>query len=253
MLDALPSPGEPLPVFAGRLLNDTHALDTGSSLASLVLGALACEQGTARPERAADRRSLWRAVGVLDDDLSSTVLVAGLAASGSSPADRLCRVGADVGQAVSLTLAAIRAGVPVLPGTRDVFVVENPAVLSMACAEPQGRLGVPMVCTSGWPSGAAIALLVGLRAQGHRLRYHGDLDGEGVRIADHVIAETGAQPWSMSTADYFRRVAPHGAPVGRVTEASWDPDLADAMRQRGIAVLEETVWPDLRVDVFALP
>lgn len=248
VLAALPSPGEPLPVFAGRLLNDTHALDAGSALAGVVLGALAHEQGLARPDRAADRRALWRSVGVLDDELSSTVLVSGLAATGSAPADQMCRVGVDTGQAVSLTLAAVRAGVPVLPSPGDAFVVENPAILALASALPAA-----VVCVSGWPSGAAIELLLGLRAQGHVLRYHGDLDGEGVRIAEHVIAETGAEPWRMSTQDYLTRVAAHGAPVGRVTEASWDPELAGAMRLHGVAVLEETVWEDLRgdLDVYA--
>jgi uncharacterized protein (TIGR02679 family) len=244
VLDALPSPGEPMPVFAGRVLNDTHALDAGSPLSALVLRAL----GPAA--RAVDRRTTWRTVGVLDDDLSSTVLVAGVAATGSSPADQICRVGASVGQAVSLTLAQVRAGVPELPGPRDVFVVENPAILSLACAELGDRTP-PVVCVSGWPSGAALELLVGLGSQGHTLRYHGDLDGDGVRIAERVSAETGARPWRMSASDYLARVAPQGAPLGRVTDASWDAALGHAMRERGVAVLEETVWADLRADLQA--
>lgn len=248
VLEALPSPGEPLPAFAGRLLNDTHALDADTPLSGVVLAALARGHGVTRPDRTAERRSLWRTVGVLDDDLSSTVLVAGLAATGNSTADRLCRVGSDAGHAVSLTLANVRAGIPFLPGLRDVFVVENPAILAMACSE-HGGAPAPMVCVSGWPSGAAIELLVGLRAQRHSLRYHGDLDGEGLRIADHVISQTGAEPWRMSAADYLAVVAAHGAPVGRMSTASWDPDLAEAMRLHGIAVLEETVWDTLRADL----
>ncbi len=244
VLDALPSPGEPMPVFAGRVLNDTHALDADSPLSALVLRALGPSG------RAAERRSTWRSVGVLDDDLSSTVLVAGVAATGDSVADRICHVGASVGQAVSLTLAAIRVGVPVLPGPRDVFVVENPAILSMACTDLGHRIP-PMVCVSGWPSGAAIELLVGIRSQGHALQYHGDLDGEGLRIAEHLRAETGARPWRMSTEDYLARVAPRGAQVGRVTAASWDGMLGGAMRERGVSVLEETVWADLRGDLEA--
>lgn len=244
VLDALPSPGEPMPVFAGRVLNDTHALDADSPLSTLVLRALGPSA------RAADRRSTWRAVGVLDDELSSTVLVAGVVAAGSSAADRICRVGASAGQAVSLTLAAIRTGTPMLPGPRHVFVVENPAILSMACTELGDRTP-PMVCVSGWPSGAAIELLAGLRSQGHDLHYHGDLDGEGVRIAAYVCAETGARPWRMSAADYLARVGSQGAPVGRVTEASWDAMLGQVLREHGVAVLEETVWADLRGDLGA--
>jgi Protein of unknown function C-terminus (DUF2399) len=74
------------------------------------------------------------------------------------------------------------------------------------------------------------------------VRYHGDFDGEGVRIAGYLGAETGATPWRMSADDYRSHVADHGAPVGRVTEAPWDEGLAPVMIDRGVAVLEETVW-----------
>lgn len=248
VLDALPGSGEPLPVLAGRVLNDTHALDGSSGLASLVLAAVASRQGVARPTRAADRRALWHSVGISDDALSSTVLVAGLDAVGESVPDALCRLALPRGRATCLTLADVRDGLPVLRRTSAVWVVENPAVLALAVDE-LGRGVPPMVCVSGWPSSAATLLLEGLAGAGHGLRYHGDLDGEGVRIAAHVVQETGAVPWRMTTADYRAHVAPAGAGVGRVTPAPWDPDLAPEMRARGVAVLEETVWDVLRDDL----
>lgn len=33
------------------------------------------------------------------------------------------------------------------------------------------------------------------------LRYHGDFDGSGIRIAAYVCAKTGAVPWRMSHTD----------------------------------------------------
>ena len=146
----------------------------------------------------------------------------------------------------------MRDGVPTVRAVGDVWVVENPAVLALALDE--FGAGVPaMVCCSGWPSTAAIQLLDGLRGAGHPLWYHGDLDGEGVRIAAHVIATTGARAWRMSATDYLANVAERGAGVGRVTPAPWDDALAPAMLERGIAVLEETVWPDLRHDLRTAP
>lgn len=52
-----------------------------------------------------------------------------------------------------------------------------------------------MVCVNGWPTTAAVQLLRRLVAAGCPLTYHGDLDGEGIRIAAYVIAKTGATPW----------------------------------------------------------
>jgi uncharacterized protein (TIGR02679 family) len=248
VLDALPSAGEPLPVFAGRILNDTHALDGGSGLAGLVLSGIAARQGVARPSRAAHRRALWQSVGIADDALSATVLIAGFDVVGTSPADSLCRLAHQGGRALCLTLADLRDGLPRLRRAQQVWIVENPAILALA-VHRFGQALPPMVCGSGWPSTAATTLLSGLSGAGHTLSYHGDLDGEGVRIAAHVVAESGARPWRMTTADYLANVADHGAGVGRVTQAPWDAELAPAMALRGVAVLEETVWESLSGDL----
>ncbi|GAA1868957.1 TIGR02679 family protein [Myceligenerans crystallogenes] len=252
VLNALPSPGEPLPVLAGRTLNDTHALDPGTAVSSFVLGALAVRGGYPRPQRNADRRALWRSVGVFDDVLSSTVLVAGLPAIGDTPSDRTCQLGHADGRAVVLTLADLHDGAPTLAQPTTVWIVENPAVISLAIAD-LGPTVPPMVCTAGWPSSAALLLLTGLARAGNVLRYHGDLDGEGIRIAAHVIDATGATPWRMSVRDYRCHVASRGARVGRVTPAPWDPDLASALSEHDVAVLEETVWHALRADLMAAP
>ncbi len=98
----------------------------------------------------------------------------------------------------------------------------------------------PIVCTSGWPNSAGILLLQGLSAAGCVLRYHGDFDGEGIRIAANVISRTGAVPWRMTTADYLAALGP-GPPVGRVTDAPWDSALADRMREHDVTVSEERV------------
>lgn len=124
----------------------------------------------------------------------------------------------------------------------DVWVFENPSVLALALGRFGGRCP-PLMCTSGWPSSAAILLLRRLAAAGCRLRYHGDFDGEGVRIAAHVLARTGATAWRMSSTDYLAGLAgaPSATPVGRVTDAPWDRELAALMRDRGLTVSEERV------------
>ena len=47
-----------------------------------------------------------------------------------------------------------------------------------------------------------------------------------------------------------RRAASGIVSIGRVTPAPWEPDLASAMREHGIAVFEETVWETLREDLL---
>lgn len=232
----LPAAGVPLPVLAEDVLGDPHALDDGTRAAGLVLRALAVVHGEDPPGDAQQRRALWERAGVVEDELSSVVLSAGLRLGGAG--GRVLALCTDSGLVAALTLAQVRAtsftGAPA-----DVWVFENPSVLAVAVAR-FGASCPPVVCTSGWPNSAVIALLRGLSEAGTALHYHGDFDGEGVRIAAHVMARTGATPWRMAADDYLGALG-GGTPVGRVTDAPWDGGLADAMRAHGLAVPEERV------------
>ncbi|WP_030542836.1 TIGR02679 family protein [Streptomyces albus] len=256
VLGELPARAEPLPVFAARVLNGhAHALDDGTPVSTLVLRALATLHDTAAPQSAAERRALWTRAGVADDDLSATVLVAGLRPSGDGPLARVSRICAEAGQAAGLTLAQLRApGAFTLSGAPApvVHAVENPSILALAVR----RFGTdcpPLVCTSGWPNSAAIHLLRLLADQGATLRYHGDFDGEGIRIAAYVLDKTQARPWRMTAADYRAAVArtAHGPGPGRLTEAPWDPELTRVMTEHGTAVVEELVADVLLADLAA--
>ncbi|MGV9567364.1 DUF2399 domain-containing protein [Streptomyces sp. NPDC003480] len=123
-----------------------------------------------------------------------------------------------------------------------VHVVENPSILALALRRFSTDCP-PLACTSGWPNSAAIHLLRLLADHGADLRYHGDSDGEGIRIAAYVLDKTPARPWRMTAADYRAAVAlnPHGPQPGRLTEAPWDPELAKSMTEHERAVVEELV------------
>lgn len=255
VLAALPAEGEPLPVFAARTRHgDPHALDDGTRLATLVLRALSTLYGTPVPDGSQARRALWSRAGVADDELSTTVLAAGLRPSGEGMLSRLSRICSESGHAVSLTLAQLRSPGDVRFPARPVHITENPSVLALALR----RFGAhcpPLVCTSGWPNSAVIRLLHLLAAEGAPLRYHGDFDGEGVRIAAHVMHKTSAVPWRMSTHDYLAGLThtPHGPAPGRLTEAPWDLALTPAMARRGTALMEETVAASLLDDLSREP
>ncbi|WP_410535966.1 TIGR02679 family protein [Streptomyces sp. KL2] len=253
VLAALPAQADPLPIFAARVLKgDSHALDDGTRLPSLVLRALAALHDTAPPQSALERRALWARAGIADDELSSAVLAAGLRPRGSSPLARVARVCADAGQAASLTLAQVRApGAFILPAepASVVHVAENTSVMALALR----RFGThcPLLgCTSGWPNNAAVHLLRLLADHGTTLLYHGDFDGEGIRIAAYAFDKTLARPWRMTAADYRGALVrtSEGPPLGRLTGAPWDPELTAAMASHGTAVVEELVTDPLLED-----
>ncbi|MEU3567279.1 TIGR02679 family protein [Kitasatospora sp. NPDC036755] len=252
VLAALPADGEPLPVLAARLLDgDSHALDDGTRLSSLVLRALSVLYGTDMPDAAEARRALWSRAGVADDELSATVLAVGLRPGGEGPVAKVSRTCAGAGHPVSLTLAQLRSPGEFTGPAGPVHITENPSVLALALRR-FGHRCPPLVCTSGWPNTAVIHLLRRLAEGGAVLYYHGDLDGEGIRIAAHVLAKTGAVPWRMSADDYRSAAlrVPSGPDPGRLTPAPWDQELVDSMAELRIAVVEEVV-ADLLLDDLA--
>jgi uncharacterized protein (TIGR02679 family) len=153
------------------------------------------------------------------------------------------RVCAEAGQAAALTLGQLRSSNLASGMPSEVWVFENPSLLALAL-DRFGSQCPPVVITAGWPDSAAIALLNKLAEAGAALHYHGDFDGEGLRIAAAVAARTGAVPWRMSSADYLDAVA-EGPAVGRVSEAPWDTNLAGHLTRVGIAVSEERLGTKL--------
>ncbi|MHA6781977.1 TIGR02679 family protein [Pseudonocardia saturnea] len=243
VLARLPADGQPLPSFADAVLNSPHALDEGTRAGALVLRAVATMRGVPPPSSAEDRRRLWEEVGVSEDQLSVSVLAAGLHPAGAGVLATMLRACAAAGHAAAVTLAQLRdPGDWTYHGGGVVHVVENPSVLALALNRFGNRCP-PLVCTSGWPNSAGIMFLRRLSGAGQEVRYHGDLDGDGVRIAAYVLAKVGAQPWRMSASDYSSAVAADaiGPPVGRVSGAPWDVDLAPLMISKGVAVVEERV------------
>lgn len=225
-------PGEPRlrTQLAAAVTGDAHALDDGRPLTAVVLRGL---NDGALPATAAERRAVWESVGVHADSVSTSVLTLGLRPAGTAP----LTAAAERGDPVHLTPWDLqRREVRV---EARVLVVENPSVLEAFALRHGGRF--PVVCTAGWPAHVALELLTRLGAP---LSYHGDLDWRGVEICAWLVERHGVQPWRMTAQDYL--AAPGGgALTGRPVTTTWEPELAEAMAERGVAVHEEQVMESL--------
>jgi uncharacterized protein (TIGR02679 family) len=237
--------------LAAAVTGDTHALDHGTTLATLVLRALALRAGVPRPASTEDRRELWDACGVIVDDIASRVLVLGLPASGAGLGEWLSGA-ASLGVPFYVTLQQLVA-MPVTVTAPLVYVCENPAVLRRASGTP-GASTAPLICTEGRPSTAFHRLAAAVVSGGGSLLYHGDFDWPGVSIASAVIARHGARPWRLSADDYLAGVRAdddYVALSGAAQPTPWDPALAEAMTSMGRVLYEESVADALIADLAA--
>lgn len=235
-----PARPTPLPVAAARSLHDPHALDFDQRAGRLLTAALAARAGVDEVTGAVRRRDLLRGAGLVDDELSSTVLVWGLTLDAAHPAAGWAGALAGAGEAVTFTLAQLRRWPLRTAAPAAVRVVENPAVLAAASRD---GCATPLVCTAGLPSVAALLACEQLAAAGSSLHVHADFDPAGLRIVAGLLDRfPQASAWRMTAADYraARPSAVAFAPA-EVPATSWDPPLAAAMADRGRAVFEETI------------
>ncbi|MFJ9547013.1 TIGR02679 family protein [Streptomyces erythrochromogenes] len=246
VLRGLPvEPVRSLSVFAADVLGSAHALDDGTLVATLALSGARALTGHPEGAGAAWRRAAWASVGLLRDDVSSTVLTLNL--RGAPALDWM----ADEGEPCVLTLRQL-AHRPPRTAPPVVHICENPAVLS-AAADMHGPDARPLVCVHGQPSAAALTLLARLHEHGAEFRYHGDFDWGGLRIATTLSGHVPWRPWRYTADDYREAVVAAGPDLrpleGKPAVSPWDPDLARALAEHALRVEEEAVLDVLLTDL----
>lgn len=232
-----------LAAFADDYLADPHALDRGSVIAGLVLDALAIALGQPRPRDAEAVRQLWEQVGIVPDPLSSVVTVLGLRPTGDDALATWLRQCAERSEPTVISLAQLRRWPqPPLDPSETTYIVENPSLLSHAAAYEW--TGPPILCSSGRPTVATVTLLRQLSTNGSVCRQHADFDVAGLSITGWLAERAGTVPWLMTADDYRRATAIRRQRVPLETPlpaTAWDPALAGAMTDAGVAVYEEEV------------
>jgi uncharacterized protein (TIGR02679 family) len=228
--------------LAALSTGDSHALDDGQPLASLIM-ALAADG------EIDDRRDIWASLGVLCDELSMPALTLNLMSCSAGIAARALCLHAEAGEPYRLSTRQLLREMPVFDRAEHttVYVCENPTVVA-AAARRLGPRSAPIVCTEGQPRTACRLLLKRLTESGIALAYHGDFDWPGIQIANVIFRRHGFTPWRFTAADYRREsgsLSLNGAPV----EALWDSELSPAMINIGHAIHEEQLLETLLIDL----
>lgn len=237
---------------SSELGGDPHALDDDRPLSRLVLGQLAFRADEPRPSSATERRLLWQRFGVTCDSASADVLTLGLRPLPHGPLARALLL--LEGWHFRLTVGQLAREPLYFPASLEVFLCENVTVLTAAEAR-YGTRCAPLVCLEGWPSSAGWALLDALATAGATLRYHGDFDWDGVRIAGQLRARHGVLPWRFDASHYHAGLASHRERTrkldGRPAAEGGDGALVAAMREAGRELHEEAVLEELLSDLGA--
>lgn len=207
----------PLAVFAAKVSGNPHYFDRGTIPGQLLMNAICYRRKEEFPVNAHQWRELLHVVGILPDNVSSMVHAYGLhlqMKDGWHPAyDSFCRLK----EPYVITMENLKGIIGARPEGERVYVVENEMVFSYLL-EHAGREkqveadkskqywndNLTLLCTSGQPRAVALELIPLILDSGADIYYSGDIDPDGIGIADRLWQKFGERIhiWRMSPADY---------------------------------------------------
>jgi len=179
-----------MPVFAAEITKDPHAFDIETRMGKLLQYAVAWLFDRSIPSSPQERAELFYQAGLMIDDLSNQVLCCGFTAYVDEAEHTGWSGFRDKWQTVSMPLASISQTDKITaPGGR-VIVVENPSIFSILTEKGREK-ETALVCTFGQPNLAVYVLLDMAVKNGSKLYYSGDMDPEGLLIADKLKSRYG--------------------------------------------------------------
>lgn len=247
----------PLAVLAAEISGNPHYFDRNTAAGQLLVHGICCCGQMEMPEHAHQWRELLMRVFIIPDNVSSMVHACGLrlrTKDGWHPAyDAFW----ERRESYVLTMENLRGIIGAQAMGARVYVVENEMVFSYLL-DRQKPFDGTLLCTSGQPRSAALVLIARILAGGAEIFYNGDLDPDGIRIADRLWQKFGDSfhIWRMSPADYERSLSKET--IGELGAAKLETvchpvlkQTAACMRARGLAGYQENMLRELLGDMTA--
>lgn len=220
----------PLAVFAAEMSGNPHYFDHGTAAGQLLIHGICYGRGLSCPENVHQWREVLLSGGIVPDNISSIVHVYGLRIQirgNWHPAyDSFCRLQ----EPCAVTLENLQGLTAVQPIGDKVYIVENEMVFSYLLKHLKHK-EITLLCTSGQLRSASVLLIQSLLESGAEIYYSGDIDPDGIRIADRLWRRFGDKIhiWRMSENDYEKSISEEmpGNTALKKLEAVEHPILAE--------------------------
>ena len=245
----------PLAVFSAEISGNPHYFDQGTTAGQLLVHGMCYATRTDYPENAHRWRELLLSNGIVPDNISSIVHIYGLRLQIDSDwhlaYDAFCRRQ----EPCAVTMENLQELTAVQPTGDKVYIVENEMVFSYLLKHLEQK-NVTLLCTSGQLRSAAVKLIPFLLNSGAEIYYSGDIDPDGIRIADRLWRKYGDRihVWRMSKEDYTKSLSEEE--IGNISmkklEAVENPILretAGEVRKKKKAGYQENILTDLLEDM----
>lgn len=245
----------PLAVLAAEITDNPHYFDRSTTAGLLFVHAICCCKNMELPEDAHQWRKLLTQVSIVPDNISSMVHGYGLrllTKQGWHGAyDTFC----ERKEPYVITMENMKEIIGVQAVGEKVYIVENEMVFSYLIHNLKNS-DYTLLCTSGQPRSVAQVLILYILASGSKIYYNGDIDPDGLCIADRLWKKFGDRIhiWRMSPEDYDKSLSKERiGDIGRSKlENIGHPILkktAECMKEKQLAGYQENMLKELLKDI----
>jgi uncharacterized protein (TIGR02679 family) len=204
---------ERLPLFAQRITGNPHAFDQNQVTGKLLVNCMQVDQQymnlseQGMPKSTEELNDLLSNYGLMRDDLWSFVSFRGLLAEGSMGMNPVWKAAAETDTILNAPLKELLKLKKVWPVKGNkVWIVENSSICSTIADEVPFA---PIICTHGQFRVASWILLDLLVEAGCHLYYSGDLDPEGISMAQRLKEryQDRVSCWRMDLNSYEKTIS----------------------------------------------
>lgn len=197
-----------LALLSARHTYNPHYFDRQNIGGKLLISALSFLGGYDEQLNSYKLFEMYKEFGILPDDISSFVTAFGINLYTNNGIHKAYEEFINSREFYIISLASLNNIVRADCKNKTVFVFENQMMFSHICSEVRD-LEVALLCTSGQMKTAAIKLIDLLCESGCKVYYSGDIDPEGICIADKIILRNRNLifPWHFSLKDYSKSIS----------------------------------------------
>lgn len=191
-----------LALLGAEVTLNPHAFDRQMPAGKLLLQALGYIYQSTNVKSAEEILMLYYQAGIKPDDISSFTTAYGIRLFTKEGEHMAYYAFIQNDEPYVITLSNLNRILRVQCERPIVFLIENQMVFSHICEEMKNQ-NLALLCTSGQMKTASLIMIDLLCAAGCQLYYNGDIDPEGLSIADKVLRRNKqCVLWRLSVADY---------------------------------------------------
>lgn len=244
-----------LAVLGAHITSNPHFFDKDKVAGKLLIYALSFINGCEYPGNAEAVIELYYLSNIKPDDISSFTVAYGINLYTKEGAHPSYESFIEMNEPYLINLLNLNKIIKADCISKQVFIFENQMVFSHMCEKLEG-LPVSMICTSGQMKTASLIMIDLLCKSDCILYYSGDIDPEGIKIADKVIERDPLHiiPWRLSGNDYKLSVSNEKLDESRIKKLEKVKDerfkeVIEALRNKKLAGYQELLIDSMLCDI----